>query len=286
VSLLRRVGSTTDVLGEGAIWDVEEQALYWVDIRSRLIRRSSGGTIEAETWPVPDLVSCLALRRGGGGLILAMRNGIAFWTPKSGVNAIVAHGGGEHIRFNDGRCDPQGRFWAGTMHDVDRSPVGTLFRYDGTLSAVLNGIRIPNTLCWSPDGRRMYFADSESRAIQAYDFDPPTGAVGEGRVFARVEPPAVPDGATVDRDGYVWCAHYGGWKVVRYAPDGSTDRVVELPVQQPTSCAFGGPGLRTLFITTARQRLSAGELSEQPLAGAMLAVDDAGIGRPEPRFAG
>ncbi|HYZ63241.1 MAG TPA: SMP-30/gluconolactonase/LRE family protein [Acetobacteraceae bacterium] len=286
MSGLRRVGATTDVLGEGPIWDTEEQALYWVDIRSRLIRRMDGRTGDVQSWLVPDLVSCLALRSGGPGLVLAMRTGIAFWTPEAGVTSMVPHGGGEDMRFNDGRCDPQGRFWAGTMHDVERSPVGRLFRYDGTLSPVLDGIGIPNSLCWSPDGRRMYFADSQSHAIQAYDFDPASGTVGQGRIFARVEPPAVPDGATVDRDGYVWCANYGGWKVVRYAPDGSIDRVVDLPVQQPTSCAFGGPELRTLFITTATQRLSEAELRDQPLAGALLALDDAGVGRPEPRFAG
>jgi sugar lactone lactonase YvrE len=286
---LDRVGNTTDILGEGPVWDVQDQALYWVDIRGPALRRLDAASGEVATWPMPEMIGSLAVRRQGG-LLLALRSALASFDPVSGaiepIAAPEAHL--EAHRFNDGKCDRQGRFWAGTMHDVTRDPVGTLYRLDAghRCVAMERGIRIPNSLCWSPDGALMYFADSLSRTIFAYPFDVATGELGARRVFATIEPPAIPDGATVDREGFVWCAHYDGWRIVRFSPDGRIDRTLELPVQRPTSCQFGGPALRTLYITTASQKLSREELARQPLAGALLALETDVMGLPEARYAG
>jgi L-arabinonolactonase len=222
--------------------------------------------------------------------VVALRGGISFYDPASGALRQVAapHAGAAHLRFNDGKCDRQGRFWVGTMNDDTRAPHGTLYRLDPDLActSVLTDIDIPNSLCWSPDGATMYFSDSPLHTMSAYPFDSATGTLGARRIFAQVEPPAVPDGATVDAEGFVWCAHWGGWRVVRTAPDGRVDRVIELPVAHPTSCAFGGPDLATLFVTSARQPLDAAGRAAQPLAGAVMALDVGTRGLVEPRFAG
>jgi sugar lactone lactonase YvrE len=285
---VRAVGGTTDILGEGPVWDVREQALYWVDIRGPALRRLDGASATVTSWPMPEMIGSMAVREAGG-VLVALRSALMFFDPASGrldrVAAPEAHLEGH--RFNDGKCDRQGRFWVGTMHDVTRDPVGTLYRLDARGCVPMErGIRIPNSLCWSPDGRTMYFADSLLRTVFAYTFDPDSGELGARRVFAKVDAPAIPDGATVDRDGFVWCAHYDGWRVVRFAPDGRIDRVIELPVQRPTSCQFGGPELSRLYITTARQKLTPQELAGQPLAGALLALDVDVAGLPETRFAG
>jgi sugar lactone lactonase YvrE len=148
------------------------------------------------------------------------------------------------------------------------------------------GFSIPNSLAWSPDGTTMYLADSLQHAISSYDFAPETGAIGVQRPFARTQAPAIPDGSTVDADGCLWNAEYDGWRIVRYAPGGTIDRVVDLPVQRPTSCAFGGANLDVLYITTASQRLTDEERARQPLAGAVLALDVGVRGLPEPRYTG
>lgn len=286
---VRRVGETSDILGEGPVWDVREQAFYWVDIRGCAVRRYAWATRAVQTWTLPEMVGSLAVRERGG-LLLALQSALAFFDPASGALERIAapEAGRAQMRFNDGKCDRQGRFWAGTMNDSIREPTGTLYRLDPQRGCVaqFNGIRTPNSLAWSPDGRTMYFADSRSQTIHAYPYDTGTGELGVPRAFHTVEPPAIPDGATVDAEGFLWCALYGGWKVVRIAPDGRIDRSVELPVQQPTSCQFVGPGLDVLFITTAKQRLTEADLAQQPLAGALLAVDVGVKGLPEPRYQG
>ena len=186
-------------------------------------------------------------------------------------------------RFNDGRCDRQGRFWVGTMHNETRAPEGMLFRLDGTgLAPVRNGISIPNSLAWSPDGRTMYFADSLRRAIAAYPYDPATGTPGEGRDIVRTGRPGFPDGSTTDAEGFLWNAEFNAARLVRYAPDGRIDRVVPAPVNRPTSCGFGGRNFETLYVTTASQAMGEAELRDNPLAGALLAFEPGVPGLPEP----
>jgi sugar lactone lactonase YvrE len=175
------------------------------------------------------------------------------------------------------------------MSTVAREPAGALYRTDpgGRWQRMVDGITVPNSLAWSPDDRTMYFADTPHRVIWAYPFDAETGALGARRPFAEVpEGAGYPDGSTVDADGCLWNAHFDGWRLTRYAPDGRVDRVVPLPVQRPTSCAFGGPGLGVLYVTSARARLTEAELARGPLAGGLLALEPGPRGLPEPRFAG
>lgn len=286
---IARVGETIDILGEGPIWDAHEQAFYWVDIRSRLVRRRDWRTRAQHDWTLPEMVGSLAVREGGG-LILALESSISLFDTMTGKLEVIAspEAGEADRRFNDGKCDRQGRFWAGTMDDKSRTPCGTLYRVDPQRGCVaqVHGVRTPNSLCWSPDGTTMYFADSRTHVINAYPFEPATGEIGTPRAFHRVEAPWIPDGATVDAEGFVWCAYYGGGRVVRIAPDGRIVRTIELPVTQPTSVQFVGPDLELLYITTASQRLTPEQLDKQPLAGALFAVDPGVKGLAEARYRG
>jgi len=286
---IQRIGATSDILGEGPIWDVREQALYWVDIRKPAVQRYDWATRTVKSWSMPEMVGSLAVREKGG-LVVALKSQIAFFDLATGALDRIASPevGREAMRFNDGKCDRQGRFWAGTMNDVTRDPEGTLYRLDPVRGCVSmeRGIRIPNSLAWSVDSRTLYFADSPLRTIFSYPFDPATGEIGAPLSFATVEAPAIPDGATIDAEGCLWSAHYDGWRVVRFMPDGRIDRVIDLPVQRPTSCQFGGPDLSVLFVTTARQKLTPQELATQPLAGALLALDVGVRGVAEARYVG
>jgi sugar lactone lactonase YvrE len=282
----RRIGDTRDLLGEGPVWDARTQALWWVDIRLPAVRRYDWRHQATKTYAMPEMVGSLAVRDDGT-LLLALKSALVYWNPETGLIDKVAapEAGRPAQRFNDGKCDPRGRFFAGTMNDTAREPDGTLYRFDGkACEPVRRGITIPNSLAWSPDGRTMYFADSWTREIGAFAYDPDTGAMGARRVFATVAAPAIPDGATVDAQGYLWCALYDGWKIARFAPDGRVERTIDLPVQRPTSCQFGGPDLDVLFVTSATQKLPDEELVRQPFACALLAIDAGIKGLPEPRF--
>ena len=172
------------------------------------------------------------------------------------------------------------------MHNLTRAPEGVLYRLVGQdLTGMMSGIRIPNSLAWSPDGRTMYFADSHLYSIFAFDFDTSSGEIGNKRVFATTRAPGFPDGSAVDAEGFLWNAEFNTGRIVRYAPDGRVDRVVETPVDRPTCCAFGGSELSTLFITTTSQGMTRDELAAQPLAGALFALEAPVRGLPEPRFA-
>jgi sugar lactone lactonase YvrE len=170
---VRRIGDTIDILGEGPVWDVQEQAFYWLDIRGCLVRRYDWSSGRTQSWTLPEMVGSLAIRERGG-LLLAMRSSISFFDPATGALERVAapEAGRENMRFNDGKCDRQGRFWSGTMNDLVREPSGTLYRLDPQRGCVaqFNGLRTPNSLAWSPDGRIMYFADSRSQVIHAYPY--------------------------------------------------------------------------------------------------------------------
>lgn len=284
-----RVGTQRDILGECPLWDEQEQALFWVDIRRPALLRLDPETGEFESRPMPALVGSIALA-GPGRKLVALADRVALYDWQAGrletVAELPARLPGH--RWNDGRCDRQGRFWVGTMHNVTRAAEGVLYRLDppGQLTPVMDGICIPNSLAWSPDGRSMYFADSLLHAISRHEFDPETGAMARGQPFVTTTPPGFPDGSTVDAEGYLWNAEFNAGRVVRYAPDGRVDRVVAVPTPRPTSCAFGGPGLRTLFITSTSQAMSAAELEADPFAGALFALDAGVSGIPEPCWAG
>jgi len=200
----RAVGDTRDILGEGPIWDNAERALYWVDIRGQKVRRHKPGTGETRSWDMPEVPGSLALREKGG-LMVALRSAAFFLDVLSGklTRAFVPEEHDRVMRFNDGKCDAGGRFWVGSMNDVARGPDGILYRIEPTRGfiPVLRDITVPNSLCWSPDGRTMYFADSPRLTLWAFPFDPASGELGERRVVYRTEAPGVPDGAAVDVEG-------------------------------------------------------------------------------------
>jgi L-arabinonolactonase len=276
-------------LGEGPVWSAAEQALFWVDIVASAIHRFEPASGEHRTWPVPEHVGSIALRERGG-LVLALKSGFATFDPATGqvemINACEAHL--PENRFNDGRCDLAGRFFAGSLPYDESTPRGSLWRLDPDHSAhcVLSGIMCPNSLCWSPDGATMYFTDTPTREITAYDFDLEEGVPSNPRLFVRADSGGFPDGSIVDSEGFLWNAEWGGARVVRYAPDGTIDRIVEVPAQRVTCCAFGGPDLKTLYITSAWDRMSEAELREWPLSGNVFACDAGVAGRPETRYLG
>jgi sugar lactone lactonase YvrE len=278
-----------DILGEGPVWAPDEQALYWVDILGKTLQRWEPKTDLYQNWKMPTDIGCFSLRAQGGA-ILGLRSGFAFLDFSSGevIPLIDPEADQPSTRFNDGKCDRCGRFWAGTMDEKPPKTRGALYRFDPDQSyqKVIPGIGTSNGLGWSPDNRTMYYTDSEKRTIWAYDFDMESGAIHNQRIFAQTPSTYLPDGLTVDGNGYVWSAKWDGWKVVCYAPDGSVYLEVKLPVKRPTSCIFGGSEFRQLYITSASIGLTETELKEQPFAGSVFVLDCAVQGLPEPRFAG
>ena len=278
------------LLGEGPLWDPATRLLYWVDIKRRQIHRLDPATGLDHQWPAPEDIGSLAVRAKGG-LVVAMKSGFHFFDPATATFTPIANPERDRPsnRFNDGKPDRQGRFWAGSMDDSEKSPTGGLYRLDVNLGCtrMVDGVICSNSLCWSPDGRTMYYADSYQHAIWAFDFDPDNGEVGERRIF--VEIPAadgVPDGATVDAEGGVWVAQWNGWRVTRYDPAGRIERFVKLPVQRPTCPMFGGANLDIVYVTSASIHLTADDLKHQPEAGGIFAFEPGVKGLPEAHFLG
>lgn len=285
---IRLVVDSRDRLGEGALYDPLGKALWWVDIEGRLIQRHDERTGRHDRWTMPERPGCIALREGRDDLVVALESGFAFVDPATGVVAWIAKPDPDRgNRMNDGKCDPQGRFYGGGMTEEEGARRATLWRLDPDRSvhAVLSGIGISNSLCWSPDGRTAYFTDTSVGDIWAFDHDAATGAFTNRRVLVPAgREPGYPDGATVDAEGGIWSTRWDGWCVIRYAPDGAVDRIVELPVKRPTCVSFGGPDLRTLYVTSAIYDTPADELGREPWAGCVLAFEPGVAGLPEPRF--
>lgn len=286
-STIEVVANDRALVAESPMWSASEHALYWLDGRNDAIYRIHARSGERSGWTTPSKVNALGLRAGGG-LVVAMKSGIATLDTSSGVVTplVTPRPYTDAMRMNDGKVDRAGRFWFGTMHDDAADQSGHVYRLDpdGTLATIDSGYTIPNGFAWSPDDRTMYLADSQTRTIYAYDFDAASGAARNRRPFAETATGTMPDGATIDAQGYVWSANVGGWGIARFAPDGTLERRLELPVQRPTSAIFGGDDLRTLFITTASRRLTPEQLEAQPLAGAILAVRVDVPGLPEHAF--
>jgi len=278
-----------DLLGEGPVWSPQENALYWVDIDRKLLQQWNPVTKERKIWEMPSHIGSFALRRSGGALV-ALRDGFFFFNLETSEAQSLGNPESAltYTRFNDGKCDRKGRFWAGTMDEKFPNKRAALYRFntDRTYTKMMGHIGISNGLGWSPDDKTFYYTDSADHAIYAYDFDYETGTINNPRVFARTPDEYVPDGLTVDREGFVWSANWDGWKVIRYAPDGVIDLEVPLPVQRPTSCTFGGPKMDQLFITSARIDLDAGALEKQPLAGNVFVIQTKSEGIAEPFFNG
>jgi len=287
---VRVVAQTHDILGEVPMWDEATQRLWWIDIEGCMLRRIDPVTGDIDSWQMPERLGSYALRAAGG-LVCAFESGFAFFDPADGAIDWIARPEADipRNRFNDGKTDRKGRFWAGTMDDRLSERTGALYRLDPDLSLhrMEQGIGITNALCWSPDDTIFYLADTMVQEIWAYKFDSEHGDIADRTLLAStIDQPGQPDGSTVDAEGFIWNAQWDGWRLVRYAPDGRIDRIVELPVQKPTSVIFGGPDLSTLFVTSAIWDLKADALEEQPFAGALLALDVGVAGLPETRFAG
>ena len=282
--------NTQDVLGEVPVWDVAAGRLWWTDVFRPAIHRLDAASGKVESWTPPDKVHSFALRKNGG-LVIAGRKGFALYDPESGTYEFLhdPREDSEGTLLNDGRADRQGRFWAGTMDKMLERPSGQLFRLeaDGTSHMAADGITLSNGVAFSPDGGTLYYADSLLKNIFAYDLDAETGALSNKRVFAETDAlPGIPDGATVDAEGFLWSARFDGGRVLRHAPDGSVAGEIELPVSRVTSCALGGQDLKTLYITTAFFRLTEEQRAAEPLAGALFATEVEVPGMPEPRYQG
>jgi len=272
-------------LGEGPLWHAAEHALYWVDIEGESFHRYLTKKDKIETFPVGQPVGCLAFRVNGG-LVLGLRDGIGFWDLDTQSIEILASPEVDRkgARFNDGRVDSKGRFWAGTLGEDNQSK---LYRFDPdkSIHTMETGITISNGMGWSPDDLIMYYTDSALRVIYAYDFDPESGEIENRREFVRVPlTEGFPDGLTVDSEGFIWSAQWDGWQVTRYDPDGKVERAIPLPVQRPTSCTFGGPLLDQLFITSAWTGLSESDRREQPFAGDLFMLQTEIKGKNEEEF--
>lgn len=263
-------------LGECPVWDERRQALHFADIHAPALFRFDPASGVLERWDMPAKLGSFALAADGTGAVLALANGFARLDFASGAVEEIANplAGLDDHRFNDGGADPAGRFWAGTMHGSGRRATGKVFRLDrGESRAVFDGFFVPNGFAWSPDGARFYLNDSP-RAMFVADYDAASGRVSPPYVLADARAaPGYPDGMAVDAEGFLWNARWDGGGVARFAPDGRLDRFVPLPVSRPTSCAFGGPGLDRLYVTSARTGLDEAVLAREPLAGAVFALD-------------
>jgi len=276
-------------LAESPHWLGDGRSLLWVDILAPSVNVSNLATGDTRTTPLGELVG-VVVPRTSGGFIAATQSGFrTLDLPGGEMQPIAAplHMSGR--RFNDGKCDAAGRLWAGTLA-IDAAPErGALYRLDthGVLDEIESGFHICNGLGWSPDNTRFYLADSGRRTIYVYDYDLDTGTVANKQVFARfADAEGMPDGLAIDAQGHVWCAMWDGWAIKRFAPDGTLVRSIDLPVPRPTNLAFGGPQLRTLYITTARIRLSATQLAAAPLSGSLLALEVDVAGTPVGGYGG
>jgi sugar lactone lactonase YvrE len=242
-------------VGEGPVWDARERCLYWVDIHGRSIHRYDPATDSDDIGVLPQMPGAVA-PRAGGGLVVACERGFGVLERFGADLRMVAEVDADDptLRMNDGRCDPIGRFWAGTMAMDGRAGAGSLYRLDdaGRVTTVLTGVTLSNGIDWTPDGGTLVYVDSATRAVDAFDHD--SGRLANRRRVVEIPPESgVPDGLTVDAEGFVWVALWGGGQVRRYGLDGRLDRVVALPVAQVTACGFGGPQLRDLYVTSAAE---------------------------------
>jgi L-arabinonolactonase len=293
------VADTRDNLGEGCFWDVESQCLWWLDmIPPSRIHRLHVVSGELRTWYFTEILASLAMRRDKS-LLVASARGLNVFNPLSGAMTPLLRLEADKPlnRGNDGACDALGRFWYGTMmNDIGEAgaelPVtektGTLYRIDSNLSAtgMASGFGVSNGPCWSPDNRTFYFSDSLTQIIWAYDFDLAVGVISNPRVFNDSKDHGVPDGATVDAEGFLWSARWDGDCVLRIDPNGRIDRVVPMPARRVTNVCFGGPSLDTLYVTTSRIHMPEEDIRRHPFQGGLFCFDPGVKGSEKHRYGG
>jgi sugar lactone lactonase YvrE len=283
--LVRRAVELPCLLGESPVWLPDVQELYWCDIPGRMLNRFDPASDELQQWGFDCDLGSIAPTHDGA-MLIAMRDGLWRFDTRNGYCALLVEPPYDmaNERFNDGKCDPQGRFWVGTIYEPRQPALAALYRFGGgELDCMAREITVSNGLAWSPDGRTMYWSDTQAHVIYAFDFDGDSGAIDNPRVFAsfpRKQPGqdlatygGRPDGAAVDAEGCYWTAMFEGQRLLRLSPQGEVIREVKLPVRCPTMPCFGGPDLKTIYITTARANRPLEELAQQPWAGCVLALD-------------
>ncbi|WP_342640094.1 SMP-30/gluconolactonase/LRE family protein [Rhodoligotrophos ferricapiens] len=285
------VADVKTTLGEGPLWDPEQERLYWIDSFDGRVFRSTFDGREIRAWDVPEKIGSMALRKDGNGAVVALANGFHLLDFTTGDVHLITdpEPGKDNNRLNDGKVDKHGRFVCGSMDTQEEGPNGALYRLDPdfSLHKLDDGIIVSNGPCWSPDGRTFYFADSWSGEIWAYDYDLATGNVANRRTFTKIDTSrgGAADGSTVDAEGCLWNAQVYDGKVIRYDPEGRIERVIEMPVKKVTSCMFGGPKLDILYITSMAKPPLPRFPGDGVLRGSLFAIYDLGIsGVPEPRF--
>jgi L-arabinonolactonase len=287
-SQLIEIISVGNTLGEGILWDPLGQRTWWSDIQERRLFRYDPRSRALEMFELPERLCSFGFIQGSDKLVAAFESGFAHYHPESAQIQWVSrprHDAG-NVRFNDGRVDRQGRFWAGSMVEGEGAAVGKLYCLEGSDAKIrLTDISISNSICFSADGKHLYFADSPRRMILRYDIDPASGSIDNRQMFAKTPQGAFPDGANIDAEGHLWSAQWGAGRVVRYAPDGSVSAILEVPTSQVTCVAFGGAALDLLFVTSAKEGMSAATLQEQPNAGDVFVYKVNIKGLPDPRFA-
>ncbi len=278
-------------LGEGPLWDVDQQRLYFIDSFDGRVFRCTADGREVRSWDVPAKIGSIAIRKDGDGAICSLANGFHALDFRTGDVDLIhdPEPGRDANRINDGKVDRRGRFIAGSMDTQESGPNGALYRLDPdfTVTTLDTGIIVSNGPCWSPDSKTFYFADSWSGEIWAYDYDLETGSVANRRTFATLDTSkgGAADGSTVDAEGFLWNAQVYDGKLVRYAPDGSVDREIEMPVRKVTSVMFGGPNLDVLYVTSMAKPPLPRFPGDGVLRGALFAIHGLGVkGLPESRF--
>jgi sugar lactone lactonase YvrE len=278
-------------LGEGPVWNEETQTIFWLDITQNLIHSFNINQQKHFSFNVGEMVGCISFREKGG-LIAGLQNGIAFIDIENNkVEHITNPQDDPAIRFNDGKCDAAGRFWVGTMALSEEDNKGNLFVMETDLSVKkkLENVSISNGLAWNADNTIMYYINTPTNYVFAFDYDIENGEISNQRVAVDLtHENGFADGMTIDEEGMLWIAFYGGWRVARYNPEnGELLKQIELPVENVTCCTFGGPELNDLYITTASKEMSEEALKEQPLAGSLFVVKDCGFkGLPAAKFKG
>ncbi|MBV9221664.1 MAG: SMP-30/gluconolactonase/LRE family protein [Methylobacteriaceae bacterium] len=279
------------ILGEGPLWDVAQQRLYWIDSFGCNVFRCTADGREIRAWDVPAKIGSMALRKDGDGAIVSLADGFHALDFKTGDCTLIhdPEPNKPKNRINDGKVDRRGRFVAGSMDTMEEGPNGALYRLDPDFSVhkLESNIIVSNGPCWSPDDKTFYFTDTWTGEIWAYDYDIATGNVANRRTFAKVDTSGggAADGSTVDAEGFVWNALVYDSKIVRYAPDGMVDRIIHMPVRKVTSVNFGGPELDILFATSMAKPPLPRFPGDGVMRGSLFAIRDLGVrGVPEPRF--
>jgi sugar lactone lactonase YvrE len=272
-------------LGECPLWCDRTHRLWWVDVLEPALWSHDPTTGRCARYAIAARrLGSIALSETGG-LILACENGLFAWDPETSAQTFLVDPEPGHPghRKNDGRADPAGGFWVGTLRESDYAPVGAIWRVAPDLGVTreATGLAIPNALAFDPERGRLYYADTRAYAIRVRDYDAATGESRNDRVFARTEAPARPDGSCLDAEGHLWNALYAGGRLVRYDPSGRVSREIALPVSHPTCCAFGGPSLDHLYVTSASEPLGPAGRAAEPLCGRVLVLDPGVRGRRE-----